>query len=251
MRLSRETFSNNIGKFFGTQDIEIGEQEFDKLVLVQGNEPDEIIRFLTPRRRKLIGAALRSYANLIIDENNLVLEVGGSVNKFEDLSKPLWDLLELAEALMPPEVAEIKPEPEPVPEPEPELPPALEAATFIAEIFSRKKSSGEATHQFEATMRDQDIAWQGKLKSATRYSFDLVFEDGAGTRAVIDIGSTEGVTDAGDIIHAVLQLPEDAAETLRSKAGDDLAFTGRLVKVDTIMRTIRIADGTLTSAVIP
>ena len=51
-KISREGFLSSIGKFFGMQDIEIGDPFFDKQFVIKGNDPEKIKRLLADDRIK-------------------------------------------------------------------------------------------------------------------------------------------------------------------------------------------------------
>ncbi len=51
-KISREGFLSSIGKFFGMQDIEIGDPFFDKQFVIKGNNPEKIKRLLADARIK-------------------------------------------------------------------------------------------------------------------------------------------------------------------------------------------------------
>ena len=51
-KISREGFFSSIGKFFGMQDIEIGDPFFDKQFVIKGNNPEKIKLLLADGRIK-------------------------------------------------------------------------------------------------------------------------------------------------------------------------------------------------------
>ena len=51
-KISREGFFSSIGKFFGIQDIEIGDPFFDKQFVIKGNNPEKIKLLLADGRIK-------------------------------------------------------------------------------------------------------------------------------------------------------------------------------------------------------
>ena len=51
-KISREGFFSSIGKFFGMQDIEIGDTFFDKQFVIKGNNPEKIKLLLADDRIK-------------------------------------------------------------------------------------------------------------------------------------------------------------------------------------------------------
>ena len=53
-KISREGFFSSIGKFFGMQDIEIGDPFFDKQFVIKGNNPEKIKLLLADGRIKAL-----------------------------------------------------------------------------------------------------------------------------------------------------------------------------------------------------
>ena len=51
-KISRGGFFSSIGKFFGMQDIEVGDPSFDRRFIITGNNEEKIIRLLTDDRVK-------------------------------------------------------------------------------------------------------------------------------------------------------------------------------------------------------
>ena len=51
-KISREGFFSSVGKFFGMQDIEIGDPFFDKQFVIKGNKPEKIKLLLADDRIK-------------------------------------------------------------------------------------------------------------------------------------------------------------------------------------------------------
>ncbi|MGH8001166.1 MAG: hypothetical protein ACREPR_17490 [Brasilonema sp.] len=59
-KIYRQGFFSNIGKLFGMQDIEVGEPEFDREFVIQGNKEFQVRRFFAnPKIRALIEAQLQ------------------------------------------------------------------------------------------------------------------------------------------------------------------------------------------------
>jgi hypothetical protein len=72
--LYHENFMDEIGKFFGMEDIEIGYPEFDKKVVIKTDDPSAIHPFFEDRETRKVFGKLKNF-NLGItyhhDENNL------------------------------------------------------------------------------------------------------------------------------------------------------------------------------------
>ena len=68
-KISREGFFSSIGKFFGMQDIEIGDTFFDKQFVIKGNNPEKIKLLLADERiKKLCQTQPRIHLSIKDDE---------------------------------------------------------------------------------------------------------------------------------------------------------------------------------------
>lgn len=61
LRLEREHALSGVAKFFGSQDIEVGDGKFDDAVMVKGSNAHRIQEFLTPSRRMRVLRLFDSY----------------------------------------------------------------------------------------------------------------------------------------------------------------------------------------------
>ena len=77
LRLTREGFFTGVSKAFGAQDIQLGDAVFDQAVLIKGNDPQAVARFLTLARRSRIHRALLSFSRLKISDDEIYWEHTG------------------------------------------------------------------------------------------------------------------------------------------------------------------------------
>jgi len=77
LKLTREGFFSGVGKFFGSQDIEVGDTMFDQDVMVKGASATRVREFLTPARRRRIHRFLTSYKGGVIDDEEVRWERAG------------------------------------------------------------------------------------------------------------------------------------------------------------------------------
>jgi len=68
LELEREHMFSGVAKFFGSQDIEVGDGGFDDAVMVKGTDAHAIRQFLTPSRRMRVLRLFDSYAGCKIDD---------------------------------------------------------------------------------------------------------------------------------------------------------------------------------------
>ena len=120
---------------------------------------------------------------------------------------------------------------------------ALDVQSVCDAVFDPKNSSYNATRISEERFQGKRVSWDGTLRRVEPYTFDFVFGDGAGTKAVVEVCDVPARLFGETKVLTVVQLSEEAASTLELKIGQRLAFEGRLLKVDGFMRTFYVADG--------
>ena len=77
LKLAREGLFSGVSKAFGAQDIQVGDATFDQGVMVKGDDPAAVRRFLTLARRARIHRALMSFNGLKIGDHEIYLERTG------------------------------------------------------------------------------------------------------------------------------------------------------------------------------
>jgi len=371
LRLTRQGFFSGISKWFGAQDIEVGDSAFDDDVIVKGGDVSRIVEFLTPGRRYRVHRLLTSHPESVIDDSCVTLEttgvetnrevLAGTIHRvarvaqhlsaeeveddrvghalrhrdegrldealqavrdvpdedpgqhheakvlegeilvanrqFEDAAKVLAEATEVAphdqetrelrafassfseqpeqdESRLPPSGVSARPDDQESPSAAtgeaatvskppgaedgspagPELAREGTAApeedavlsdvdAVCGDLFAPKKSSLEAARRFEEAYQEKAVRWTGTLKRVSRYSFDLVFGREPGVMAAFMVYEAQTGYYSSREVDALVQLPLDAESELSEKIGQQLAFTGRLVRCDGLMRNLYIADG--------
>lgn len=71
LKLEEEGFFTGVTKFFGAQDIQVGDPAFDGDVLVKGSYAKRIQEFLTPARRMRILRFLKNHSGATITDNEI------------------------------------------------------------------------------------------------------------------------------------------------------------------------------------
>lgn len=79
LQLTKEGFWAGVTKFFGAQDIAVGDAGFDGQVLVKGSDPERVRRWLTPARRLRVRHYLEAYSGAHIDDEGVRWEVRGVI----------------------------------------------------------------------------------------------------------------------------------------------------------------------------
>ena len=318
LRLTKQGMLSGIGKFFGTQDIEVGDEGFDDAVVVKGRDPERVKEFLTLSRRMRAARFLTTYQGSCIDDLKVEWErrhverdsdkIVRMIERMASLAKHMMDdraedkvidrAIEarqegrLDEALqliqeVPDEhdadardvhvfqgeillatrqsqaAAEAfsqvyKEEPEdqealkmaeqaakqvePVTTPV-EAKSELEIGTVCDTLFAPENMSSEVTELFDKHYCGSSIRWSGTLTGVRTFTFDLVFGNEPGTRAVFEIHQVGGQSFSARPVQAVVQFPEDAEDLLRSKLDSQLTFEGTLVSCDAFMRNLFVGGG--------
>jgi hypothetical protein len=320
LRLTKQGLLSGLGKMFGGQDIEVGDQAFDDAIVVKGRDPERVKEFLTLSRRMRAARFLTTYQGSCIDDlkvewerrhverdpdkvermivrmtslaNHMMVDraedqtvdkaiearLDGRLDEALDLIKAVPDEQDVgardlrvfegeillasgqgeAAAAAFNRVYEEEPEDEEakrlaaqaVNKPEPVAVPVestdeLEAKSVCETLFAPTNMSSETTELFEKNYRNRSIRWSGKLTGVRTFTFDLVFGNDPGTRAVFEIHQVGGQSFTGRPVQAVVRFPSDAEEMLRSNIDKELTFEGTLVSCDAFMRNLFVGGGKL------
>jgi hypothetical protein len=100
--MRREGALSGVAKFFGSQDIEVGEQEFDRAVLVKGRRAKRIRDFLTPERQKAVLQVLFTHPGAVIKDGEIswdqrgvsrsAAQIVGVARRFARLAQAMSDV---------------------------------------------------------------------------------------------------------------------------------------------------------------
>ncbi len=119
----------------------------------------------------------------------------------------------------------------------------LDVKSVCDTLFAPTIMSSETTELFEKNYRDKSIRWTGKLTGVRTFTFDLVFGNEPGTRAVFEIHQVGSQSFTGRPVQAVVRFPSDAEDMLRSNVDKELTFEGTLVSCDAFMRNLFVGGG--------
>lgn len=78
--LKKQGFFSGVSRFFGTQDIEVDDRQFDQSVVVQGQDPSQVRAFLTRSRRIRILSLMNRFDECQIDSNYISVANRGTEN---------------------------------------------------------------------------------------------------------------------------------------------------------------------------
>jgi hypothetical protein len=99
--LSKEGFFSKVGKtLFGLQDIQLGDEEFDRKVMVKGKDPEAVKLALSSEtlRRSIIDA-FDAYPGMSITDAKIVYERQGSLTKVDYFRPLIAAMGEIAKAI--------------------------------------------------------------------------------------------------------------------------------------------------------
>lgn len=99
LRLMRQKGIGRLFKVLGTQDLEIGDAEFDEAFIVQSAEPRAAREVLTPGRTMVLNRLLSVHPQLVVLDDRLVIDRQGIVTDSDDLTSTLRRLASAAEVL--------------------------------------------------------------------------------------------------------------------------------------------------------
>jgi hypothetical protein len=101
LELTRSGFFSGVARFFGAQDIEVGDAGFDGETVVKGGNPKRVQEFLTPARRLRITRFLASYTEATIGDSaiewttrGLIRDSGRLVSHVNSMTRLAWHLAE-------------------------------------------------------------------------------------------------------------------------------------------------------------
>ncbi len=100
LQLTHQGFFSGVARFFGGQDIEVGDAEFDDSVVVKGSSPSKVAEFLTRPRRVRINKLLRIYTSAKIMDNHIYYEKTGVIRDSRRLVSAVHYFVSTVESLM-------------------------------------------------------------------------------------------------------------------------------------------------------
>ncbi len=95
LQLRREGMFSSVSKFFGSQDIKVGDASFDNSMLVKGHNVHGIREFLTPARRLRIQRFITSRQEAVIDDSSIRYTKVGIVSKSSALVSAIQSMAQL------------------------------------------------------------------------------------------------------------------------------------------------------------
>jgi hypothetical protein len=119
----------------------------------------------------------------------------------------------------------------------------LQQQLFCDDLFGDSTRSFDVNKRFEQEYVARQVRWQGELLKVERNYSAFIFEESTGAKATFKIDERKSPYFGTDNVLAVVHLPESAIEELKNRVGEQLRFSGKLVKVDGLMRNVYLDHG--------
>jgi len=119
----------------------------------------------------------------------------------------------------------------------------VDAHDVCHDLFGSGKISFQIDEIFKQNYEGLEIRWSGTLSRVDSYPFDLVFGNDPGTKAEFELAEIKGDTFRSYTVKAVVQLPAEAHDALSPRTGQTIAFAGTLLRCDSFLRLLFVADG--------
>ncbi len=98
LKMSKQSPLASMGRFFGVQDIEVGEPLFDKQLMIKGDHPEPVRAFLTPARRVAVSELITAYRQAVVTDNTIEV-ITGFTSDAEELVSIIQRLVSVAQIL--------------------------------------------------------------------------------------------------------------------------------------------------------
>jgi hypothetical protein len=121
--------------------------------------------------------------------------------------------------------------------------PVEDPASMLAALFPEGAMNFDVTRAFERDYRGRTVRWRGTLEAVESYTFDMVFGNEPGARAVVAVGELGTVRYGDRKVRAVVRLPVGADAGLKGAVGGAVAVEGNLERVDPLTRNLYLAEG--------
>ena len=238
LNLSEQRFFSSIAAIFGSQDIETGDINFDEKVVVKGNQPENVLRFLTPRRRRQVLDLLNEFPQSKINDEQVEWLKSGTVRDAAEIVDTVTRLSSAATILY---------EGEPAQESSREEPEPAQSQAPIAEPTA--EPIGEPNREailevVDGPTANVDIVQMESIE-------DFIETSLAGEAAVAETAATDGL--AAETVCSVLFQPSvmshEAKQRFDAEFKDQtVRWSGVLKRVSAYRIDLTFTDGPGTKA---
>jgi len=115
---------------------------------------------------------------------------------------------------------------------------------FVSKLLFEGDSNStfEITKKFEEKLQGYKIEWTGVIDNITEFTYDSVFKNSKGVKVIFNTYELSSVF-GNPKVYAIVHFPTELFNELKKKKGEKLTFTGKMTKVDSLMRKFYISDG--------
>ena len=181
--------------------------------------------------------------------------VGDNGVKAEPLSIPEVDTGEKTSSMDTVKKAEVPPRspvqtiPEPVAETAEENAEDLTKETVANSLWSQSFPGNAEKTLFDTQYKGKEVCWEGILRGAFPYNFDIVFGQQSGIKATVELLEiAQGNSSFKVKIKALVSFPPEEAARLRNSSGQPVRFQGTLLKFEALSREVYLSHGKILSA---
>jgi hypothetical protein len=89
LRLTPQHALHRIARFFGAQDVEVGDEEFDDAFVIKADDPTAVALFLTPSRRLGLLRLFSTYRRASVEDDAITVTTSGMERKQEKLESTM------------------------------------------------------------------------------------------------------------------------------------------------------------------
>jgi hypothetical protein len=207
LRLTRQGFFHDVASFFGVQDIEVGDPDFDALVIIKGDDEQAVRNFLTPERRAEITALYARFERVSIDSGQIVALALGASDQHQELVSAVEALIGASRV-----VSGAGPAASPIGRAHGQRvrsnrrevfePPDLPEPSWDSE---RATDPGVGVAPARPELEEAET----EVEPAERSAFEMVASDTEQTPVPVDTAAAFAELDGGDLVHFEEERDED------------------------------------------
>ena len=112
------------------------------------------------------------------------------------------------------------------------------------ELFCSNLGTFDSTSLFEKKYAGKKVEWDGKLISVQEFSFDFVFKNYTGIKAVFETPASQNNTSSVKI-KIIAHFPNVLIDEMKQLQGKNVAFSGELLSIDALMKNVFIENAIL------
>lgn len=114
-------------------------------------------------------------------------------------------------------------------------------------LFGGSLISFQVDDAYKAEFDQKQVEGTGILEQVSSYLFDMTFGDEPGTKATVTVFEPETEFSSWNKVVAVLQLPANCEDELTQRRGQEIRFSGTLVKCDSFQKQLLLQNAKILS----